>query len=112
MADAVETINVLNFALNAIQARDNVISNNIANEDTPNYQASVVDFEDSLASAVSSGGTATTTVVPEGLPSGTNGNNVSLPAELSLETQTNLENQSVADSLSAQFAELSSAISG
>jgi flagellar basal-body rod protein FlgB len=112
VADAVETINVLNFALNAIQDRQNVIANNIANADTPGYQANVVDFENSLASAISVGGDAATTLLPEGLASGTNGNNVSLPAELSLETATNLENQSVANSLSSEFATLSSAITG
>jgi flagellar basal-body rod protein FlgB len=112
VADAVETINVLNFALNAIQDRQNVIANNIANADTPGYQANVVDFENSLASAVSLGGDADATLLPEGLASGTNGNNVSLPAELSLETETNLENQSVANSLSSEFATLSSAITG
>jgi flagellar basal-body rod protein FlgB len=89
-----------------------VISNNIANQDTPGYQANVVDFESSLAGAESNGGTATATTVAEGLPSGTNGNNVSLTAELSLEAQTNLENQSVANSLSSQFAMLSTAITG
>jgi flagellar basal-body rod protein FlgB len=112
VADAVETINVLNFALNSIQDRQNVIANNIANTDTPGYQANVVDFENSLAGAISLGGNANTTLLPEGLASGTNGNNVSLPAELSLETETNLENQSVANSLSSEFATLSSAITG
>jgi flagellar basal-body rod protein FlgB len=112
VADAVDTINVLNFALNAIQDRQDVIANNIANADTPGYQANVVDFENSLASAISTGGAADATLLPEGLASGTNGNNVSLPAELSLETETNLENQSVANSLSSEFATLSSAITG
>ncbi|MGA2803283.1 MAG: flagellar basal body protein [Acidimicrobiales bacterium] len=112
MADAVEAINVLNFALDAIQERQQVIANNITNENTPGFQAQVVTFEKSLADAVADGGTAMATITPEGLPSGTNGNNVSLPAELALETQTNLENQSVANSLSSEFAILSSAVSG
>ncbi|MGD0984078.1 MAG: flagellar basal body protein [Acidimicrobiales bacterium] len=112
MADAIEAINVLNFALDAIQQRQQVIANNIANENTPGFQAQVVTFEKSLADAVADGGTAMATIVPEGLPSGTDGNNVSLPAELALETQTNLENQSVANSLSSEFAILSSAVSG
>jgi flagellar basal-body rod protein FlgB len=103
---------VLNFALNAIQDRQNVIANNIANVDTPGYQANVVDFENSLASAMTQGGNAAATLLPEGLASATNGNNVSLPAELSLETETNLENQSVANSLSSEFATLTSAITG
>ena len=112
MADAIEAINVLNFALDGIQQRQQVIANNITNENTPDYQAKVVTFETSLADAVANGGTAVATVTPEGLPSGTNGNNVSLPAELALETQTNLENQSVANSLSSEFATLSPAVSG
>ncbi|MGA3215169.1 MAG: flagellar basal body protein, partial [Acidimicrobiales bacterium] len=77
MADAVEAINVLNFALDAIQQRQQVIANNIANENTPGYQAQVVNFESSLADAVANGGTATATTTPEGLPSGSDGNNVS-----------------------------------
>ncbi len=112
MADTIEAINTLNFALDAIQQRQQVIANNITNENTPGYQAQVVTFENSLAGAVAEGGTAVTSVTPEGLPSGTNGNNVSLPAELALESQTNLENQSVANSLNAQFAILSAAVSG
>ena len=112
MADTIEAINALNFALDAIQQRQQVISNNIANENTPGYQAQVVTFENSLAGAIAEGGTAVTSVTPEGLASGVNGNNVSLPAELALESQTNLENQSVANSLSAQFAILSAAVSG
>ncbi|MGD0440419.1 MAG: flagellar basal body protein [Acidimicrobiales bacterium] len=112
MADAVEAINVLNFALDAIQERQQVIANNIANENTPGFQAQVVSFEQSLANAVADGGGASATITPEGLPSATNGNNVSLPAELALETQTNLENQSVANSLNSEFAILSTAVSG
>ncbi len=103
---------MLTFALDAIQQRQQVIANNISNENTPGYQAQVVTFENSLANAVANGGAAVATVTPEGLPSGTNGNNVSLPAELALETQTNLENQSVANSLSSEFAILSTAVSG
>lgn len=112
MADAIQSINVLNFALDAISQRQQVIANNVANQDTPGFQASVVDFENSLAGALATGGSAQVTTVPEGLASGTNGNNVSLTAELSLESQTNLENQSVANSLTSQFSMLSTAITG
>jgi flagellar basal-body rod protein FlgB len=112
VADAVQSINILNFALDAIEQRQQTIANNIANQDTPDYQANVVDFENSLAAAVQHGGTASATTVAEGLASGTNGNNVSESAELSLEAQTNLENQSVANSLSSEFSMLSTAITG
>ncbi|MCU1488824.1 MAG: flagellar basal body rod protein [Acidimicrobiaceae bacterium] len=112
MADAVQAINLLNFALDSIQQRQQVIANNISNQETPGFQASVVTFENSLASAIQNGGTASSASVPEGLQSGTNGNNVSLPAELSLESQTNLENQSVANSISGEFTSLQTAITG
>ena len=47
---------------------------------------------------------------PEGLASGTNGNNVSLPTEMTLMQDNNLENQTVDNALSGQFAILSDAI--
>lgn len=112
MADAVQAISILNFALDAIQNRSQVIANNIANSGTPGFQASTVTFEGSLAGALQHGGPASAAVVPEGLASASDGNNVSLSAEMSLLSQTNLENQSVADSLNSQFAVLSSAITG
>ncbi len=112
MANAIQTINVLGFALNAINQRNQAIANNIANENTPGYQANVVTFENSLASALQNGGTASASVVPEGLASGTNGNNVNLPGEMALEVKTNLENQSVANSINTEFSILSTAING
>lgn len=112
MADAVEAINVLNFALDAIQERQQVIANNITNENTPGFQAQVVTFEKSLADAVADGGTAMATITPEGLPSGTNGNNVSLPSEMSLMSETGLENQAVSNALTDEFTSLQTAIQG
>ncbi len=112
MADAIQAIDILNFALDAIQQRQQVIANNIANQNTPGFQASVVNFEDSLAHAISSGGDVSSQLVAEGLPSSADGNNVSLPAEMSLMSQTSLENQSVANALSAEFSLLQTAISG
>ncbi|HTW98606.1 MAG TPA: flagellar basal body protein [Acidimicrobiales bacterium] len=112
MADAVQAISILNFALDSIQDRSQVIANNIANEDTPGFQANVVTFESSLAGALEHGGEASASDVPEGLPSASNGNNVDLSAEMSLLSQTNLENQSVVNSLDSQFSTLSSAITG
>lgn len=112
MADAVQAISILNFALDSIQGREQVIANNIANQDTPGFKANVLTFEGSLAGALANGGTAVASVQPEGLPAATNGNNVSLPAEMTLLSQTNLENQSVANSLTSQFTTLATAITG
>jgi flagellar basal-body rod protein FlgB len=44
--------NIMGAAMQATVVRDNVISNNIANVDTPGFKRSVVRFEDLLADAV------------------------------------------------------------
>jgi len=44
--------NIIGTAMQATVVRDNVISNNIANVDTPGFKRSVVQFEDMLADAV------------------------------------------------------------
>ncbi|MDA8061406.1 MAG: flagellar basal body protein [Actinomycetota bacterium] len=106
------SIDVLGFGLDSLLAEQQMIASNIANSDVPGYQAQRVSFESSLAGALASGGTATAQVVPEGLPSGTNGNNVSLPAELSLMERNDLAEQTVVDGLNGQFAMLTTAITG
>ncbi|HUZ42018.1 MAG TPA: flagellar basal body protein [Acidimicrobiales bacterium] len=110
MADATDSIGILQFALDAVVNQQQVIANNIANQDTPGFQASQVSFQSSLAQALSQGGNAVTTVTPENLASGANGNNVSMPTEMTLLQENNLENMTVANSLSAQFAIISAAI--
>jgi flagellar basal-body rod protein FlgB len=53
MADLFDkTTRALGATLNLRQTRNNVISANIANAETPNYQAKKMDFEDSLARAL------------------------------------------------------------
>ena len=110
MADAAQTIGILNFALDAVVDQQQVIANNIANEDTPGYQADQVTFQSSLAQALQDGGPADIDVSPEGLASGPNGNNVSLATETTLMQENDLENQTVDNALSGQFAILSDAI--
>ncbi|MGA2835730.1 MAG: flagellar basal body protein [Acidimicrobiales bacterium] len=112
MADAAQSIGILQFALDSVVDQQQVIANNIANNDTPGYQAGEVTFEQSLATALTQGGAATQQVVPEGLPSGSNGNNVSLPTEMTLMQENDLENQTVVNALNDQFSVLSDAITG
>jgi flagellar basal-body rod protein FlgB len=111
VADAAESIGILNFALDAVVDQQQVIANNIANQDTPGSQASAVSFESSLANALQGGGSASVSTSPEGLPSGTNGNNVSIAGEMTAMEENNLENQTVDNALSGQFAFLADAIS-
>jgi flagellar basal-body rod protein FlgB len=110
VAEAAESIGILQFALDAVVDQQQVIANNISNQDTPNFQADQVSFQSSLAQALQVGGSASVEDSPEGLASGVNGNNVSLPTEMSLMQENNLENQAVDNGLSSQFAILSDAI--
>jgi flagellar basal-body rod protein FlgB len=112
MADATESIGILQFALDSIVDQQQTIANNIANVDTPGYQADQVTFQSSLANALADGGAAVAQSVPEGLASGSNGNNVSLPTEMTLMQENDLQNQTVVNALDDQFALLSDAISG
>lgn len=53
MADFFDkTTRALGASVNLRQTRNNVISSNIANAETPGYQAKKVDFEDALARAL------------------------------------------------------------
>jgi flagellar basal-body rod protein FlgB len=110
LADATEAIGILQFALDAVVQQQQVIANNIANQDTTGYQANQVTFESSLAQALQSGGTASAQTSPEGLPSGVNGNNVSLATEMTSMVENNLANQTVDNALSGQFTILSDAL--
>ena len=112
MADAAESIGILQFALDSVVDQQQAIANNIANVNTPGFQADQVTFASSLAQALSDGGEASAQTVPEGLASGSNGNNVSLPTEMTLMQENDLENQTVVNSLDGQFAVLSDSITG
>jgi flagellar basal-body rod protein FlgB len=112
MADATESIGILQFALDSVTAQQQTIANNISNVDTPGFQADQVTFESSLADALANGGQASAQSVPEGLSSGSNGNNVSLSTEMTLMQENDLENQTVVNALDDQFAVLSDAITG
>lgn len=110
MADALQSIGILQFALDSVVTQQQVIANNIANQSTPNFTASQVSFQSSLASALQYGGVASSSVSSETLPAATDGNNVSLPNEMTLLQENNLENQTVDNALSGQFTLLSDAV--
>jgi flagellar basal-body rod protein FlgB len=110
VADATQSIGILQFALDAVVQQQQTIANNIANQSTPGFQAAQVNFQSSLAQALQNGGSASAVSTPEGLASGTNGNNVSLANEMTLMVQNSLENQTVANALSGQFTILSNAM--
>lgn len=49
------SVDIGSKSLNALWTRANVISNNLANNDTPGYKQKYVDFEDQLSEALNSG---------------------------------------------------------
>ncbi len=67
--------------LNVRQDRADLIANNIANADTPNYKAVDVDFDDALAGQMSAPDTAPTAEYRDDVTVGLNGNDVSLDDE-------------------------------
>ena len=96
---------VLSAALDGLALRQQVIADNIANVDTPNFRATTVDFESSLRDAVASGDPARAGVstVATDTPVGPNGNNVDLRKEMLAATQTQFQYQLMTRAVSDQF---------
>jgi flagellar basal-body rod protein FlgB len=101
-------------ALSALSQQQQVSANNLANMETPSFQASRVSFEDSLRSAVAAGDPAAAQIslVPTGDPSGVNGNNVSLNSEIVAEQKNNTQYQLLTTAISAKFDLITDAIKG
>jgi flagellar basal-body rod protein FlgB len=104
----------LSTALSALSQQQRTTANNIANLETPGFQASRVSFEDSLSSAVAAGDPASTqiTTTPSGDPSGVNGNNVSLNEEMVVEAKTNMQYQLMTTAVTAKYDLISASIGG
>ena len=110
VTDAVSSI--LTTAIDGLTDRQNVIANNIANVDTPNFRAQSVDFEDSLSQAIAAGEyndpsaspDVEITSVPTDTPVGSNGNNVDLRKEEVAMIQTQYSYQIMGRALSDHFS--------
>lgn len=110
------TINALHAALDGLSARQRVISDNIANLETPEFLAGRVDFEDSLARALERGAdplAATETSHSRSLAAtNPNGNNVQLDGETLDGIETNLRFQLTTTAINDKFRLLRTAIGG
>jgi flagellar basal-body rod protein FlgB len=110
------TISALHAALRGLAARQRVIADNVANIETPEFLAGVVDFESSLADALAAGTDplrATEPSLSRSLaPTGPNGNNVSLDHETLSGAETNLRFQLVTTAVNNKFGLLRTAING
>jgi flagellar basal-body rod protein FlgB len=106
------TTQTISTALAAISERQRVSADNIANLETPGYQAQQVSFEDSLRAAVAAGtpGAASATISPTGGAEGVNGNNVSLDTEMLTDTKSQMQYSLLSTAMSAKFDLISDAI--
>lgn len=125
-------VNLLEKALAGSSLRHKVISNNIANINTPGYKRMEVSFEDELAAAADSGesrqGLTRTHpghMLPESAAADssrirtidntsmrTDGNNVDVDAEMAAMTKNNIFYNTVAQQISVYYANIKSAIKG
>ena len=110
------TISALHAALRGLATRQRVIADNVANLETPQFLAGVVDFESSLAEALADGddplAEASPSVSRSLAPTGVNGNNVSLDHETLSGTETNLRFQLATNAINDKFRLLRTAING
>lgn len=112
MFDSVTT-NALSSALDGLSARQRAIANNIANVNTPGYQAQRVSFEEALAKSVKEGSGTVAPTTKESLdPTRLDGNNVNLDTETLSNIDTLLRFQFASNAMSSQFSYVRSALGG
>jgi flagellar basal-body rod protein FlgB len=109
--DDVTTV-ALHIALSGLSMRQRVIADNVANIQTPNFHAGRVQFEDALASAVSSGESpdVTPTMGQSLEPTRLDGNNVNLDHETLSNVDTGLRYQLMLRAVDSKFGLLHDAM--
>ena len=101
----------MSSALDALSLRQRVVANNIANVQTPGYQAKRVEFEDALTAAVRRGsGQVTASTKTSFEPTREDGNNVNLDTETLSNIDTNLRYQLATRAVDDQFSLLRTAM--
>ena len=108
------TSQALLASIRGLDARAAAIKDNIANVETPGYQAKVVDFESSLSDALADGDVAgaTTTTSRSLAPTRLNGNNVAIDQQMTQLTETELRHQLAISALNNKYRLLRTAITG
>lgn len=109
--------NVMEKSLDALWLKQNVISNNIANVDTPGYKSQEVEFEDLLSKAVSNSNDIKDIDVPDAKViknSNTSiredGNNVDIDTENIELYRTQIQYEYMVKKLSDQYSNIKLAI--
>lgn len=103
--------------MDATALRQKVLSNNLANANTPGYIRKDVQFDSALARAIGQGSDAVTKVAPkiiedQDAPVDAQGNSVSLQKELGALSQNELLYDFAAEMTSQKFGMLHRAITG
>lgn len=117
MEPTVPGLNLLTQVLDAAALRHRVISQNVANVNTPGYRRREVAFEADMAKALASPGGATTAqvkpqvVVADG-PERVDGNTVDIDREMNDLTKNALLYQAATQIVASRVAALRSAIAG
>ncbi|MGZ4611897.1 MAG: flagellar basal body rod protein FlgB [Kineosporiaceae bacterium] len=109
------SIDTLQAAMHGLSARQQAISDDIANVDTPFYRAHSVTFEASLKSALDAGQNPLTvqpTTTISTAPAGLNGNNVDITAETTQSVDTELAFQLALRAAGDRFGLYRTAIAG
>lgn len=110
MFDSV-SVRALDSALDGLALRQRVSADNVANLQTPGYQAKRVMFEDELAKAVGRGNGAVAPTVAESLePTRLDGNNVNLDTETLTQIDTNLRYQLATQAMNGTFSSVRTAM--
>ncbi|MEM8747398.1 MAG: flagellar basal body protein [Actinomycetota bacterium] len=108
------TTQTIGRALDGLDARQRAIASNIANVETPGYQARSVNFEDGLREAMRRGDpmSATIDVTRSMAPTRLNGNNVNLDFELLESSEAVLQQRMLTQTLTSKYSMLGTAIRG
>lgn len=90
------TMQGLQYALNSLSMRQQVLANNIANAQTPGYVSQDVSFEDRLGAILSGSDTSATpnstgtVIATPDMTTSPNGNTVSMESEMSKTSETGI----------------------
>jgi flagellar basal-body rod protein FlgB len=108
------TTQALLASLRGLDARAAAIKNNIANVETPGYQAHEIDFESSLSEALDNGDPDAASISDSRslAPTRLNGNNVAIDQQMTQMTETELRHQLAINALNAKYRLLRTAITG
>jgi flagellar basal-body rod protein FlgB len=108
------TMTALHSALRGLSTRQRVISDNIANIQTPGFRAGRVDFESSLVQALENGAAPTVepTLGRSNAATRLDGNNVNLDEETIANLETTMRYELTVRAMTEKFALLRTAIKG